>query len=136
MSLIDFPKGIEAQANAAINDLIDSLASIQPGYRAMHGRYWQGVRTPQGTPANGAVLETDKDRKPSDQDESWYDAGAALPDSSLISVAVHVYDGPSGQGYDLEGRIELGGSIWQRVAHTGVESWRERDWIEIEEGSN
>ena len=136
MSNPDIPKGIEAQANRVVDDLINSLKSIQPAYRGVHGHYWQGVRMPLTIPADRGKLKMEKNQKPSDQEESWFDVGVKVPDTSLVSVAVHTYDGPNGQGYEVEGRMESGGSLWQRVAHTGVENWREQDWIEVEEGGN
>ena len=79
---------------------------------------------PLTIPADRGKLKMEKNQKPSDQEESWFDVGVKVPDTSLVSVAVHTSDGPNGQGYEVDGRMDSGGN------------WREQDWIEVEEGGN
>jgi hypothetical protein len=51
----------------------------------------------------------------------------------VIDLAVNVYLGPGGMGYEVVATHEVDGQTWQRVRQYGPETWRAYDWVQIEE---
>lgn len=72
----------------------------------------------------------------SGHDAEWAAVGVDPADVSAGRMSgartwVHVYDGPSGRGWELEILLTRGGETWRRVVHRGPETWRERGWERI-----
>jgi len=128
----DIPPGLASQCNQILSDLQTELATDQPAYAAAHGgRFFQGLKTPATTPADGASGAPDKTRRPSDQAENWNDANVTLPAQMQCSVEVHVYQGPQGWGYVIIGEVGAGGKKYHKAINVGPESHRSHDWREI-----
>lgn len=124
------------KADAMWANLAPHVADRQAAYLAAHGRHFQGIRThrPGQTPGVEAPPETS--RRPTDQAESWNDAGFALPATMPAALAVHVYDGPAGRGYTAIIEVLVAGKRWRRAESFGPEAaHRTHGWQEIEEGS-
>lgn len=110
--------------------------AVQEAYAASHGgRYFQGILTPTTPPDDGAVVNPDQTKKPTDQVERWLDVftGAnALPATNWpVSVSIDVYDGPDGKGWVVNVIYTKGGETWSRSFNTGPETWRERPWERV-----
>ncbi len=130
MGLPNIPIGLENKANQVIDDLAAWCAANQPSYYQQHGYYWQGLQTPADLPVDGVESLFDKNRKPSDQAESWQDVAADIPLAGPITVEVNVYVGPLGAGYEIVGQIVLAGKLWQKCVNFGPEDGRAFDWTE------
>lgn len=128
MGLPDLPSGFAAKADTILADLKAALAPIQADYFALKGRYWQGLQTPLAIPKDGGEATPEKAHHPTDQAETWEDIAVPFPSALPIAVEVHVYDGPSGHGYILLGKVELAGKRWMRAINVGPETWRTREW--------
>lgn len=111
-----------------LDDLTAQLADRQSAYRRGRGRYWQGLQTPAALPDEGADAAPDPARRPTDEAEDWAAAGISLPARLAGTLAVHVYDGPQGQGYALLAQARRGGLVWTTARHAGPEAWRGHAW--------
>jgi hypothetical protein len=120
--------------DSALDGLWAQLAERQAAYRRGRGRYWQGLDTPATLPEEGADAAPDPARAPDDQAEDWAAAGIVLPARLAGALAVHVYDGPDGQGYVLMARARRGGGVWAAARQAGPEGWRSHPWREEGEG--
>ena len=129
-----------AQIQAAIDNFWTNhqtkFVGVQNDYAAGHsGRYWQGIVTPATPPDDGALVNPDLARKPTDQPERWIDVftgGRALPNTNWpASIHVDVYDGPDGKGWSVTVTYTKGGETWSRTFHVGPETWRERPWEKV-----
>jgi len=95
--------------------------------------YWQGIRTPDAIPDNGAVLPADYTKHPADQIETWADRFAgtyALPGTLQAQISVDVYDGPIGKGWSVTVHFTKDAILYSKTWHYGPETWRGHDWIE------
>lgn len=125
------PRG---KADAMWSNLASHVADRQAAYLATNGRYFQGIRTHSPVPADGAGAAPDPSRKPTDQAESWQDAGFALPAAMPAALAVHVYDGPKGKGYTAILEVLVTGKRLMRAESFGPEAvHRTHAWAEIRE---
>jgi hypothetical protein len=130
-----------AQIQAAIDSywattLAPKVASVQATYAASHsGRFWQGIITPTTPPDDGALVNPDLGKKPTDQPEDWDDVFTgpnALPTTNWPnSLRIDVYNGPSGQGYVVVGVYTKGGETWGRSINIGPETYRDLPWIAV-----
>lgn len=118
---------VRTQVDTATDAFLPVLVARQDAYFLAHGRYWQGLETPNPTPTGGTNRAQSLTRKPTDQTESWADEGHSFPSRSF-SVTVDVYDGPRGQGYTLTGQFFDAGLLWRRVINVGPETEREQAW--------
>jgi hypothetical protein len=121
-----------------IRDAIDSrlaalwahIVSRQNAYYATHGRYFQGVLTPN-TPADGQEIAPVLTRKPHDQAETWSAAGYNLGATIPMSIALDTYETASGHGWVGRVRVTVNGRTWARARGAGPDAahythgWRE-----------
>jgi len=113
---------------------LTKFVSREDDYRALRGRHWQGIVTPNTLPDNGASVTADWTKRPTDQPESWADwfTGAnALASSIPCQVRIDVYDGPKGKGWTMTVRFTKDGRTYARTWNTGPETWRDRDWADV-----
>jgi hypothetical protein len=104
------------EANAQLYDFSNNLVLAQQSYRDVHDEYSQIL------PSNTC---------PSDQ--NCLDISGLLTDTLVINVAINVYQGPGGAGYEIVAEYEVDGQTWQRVRQYGPETWREHDWVQVPE---
>lgn len=126
MGLPDVPPGIETQANARFDQFVSAIGSLQTGYLAANGRYFQGILT--GLPADGSPSAPDKSKRPTDQAEDWAAFGITLPNNdgpSVIGYGLDVYPA----GFVAFGEIEIAGKTWRRQTDFGPDgktyTWRD-----------
>ena len=131
MGLPDIPPGIETQANARFTEFLAAIGSLQTGYLAAHGRYFQGILT--GLPSNGNPVAPDKSKKPTDQTENWTAFGITLPNGNGPSVIGYGFDiYPA--GFIAFGEIAIAGKTWRRQTDFGSMG-ETYDWREIYAGN-
>jgi hypothetical protein len=119
------------KADAMWASVASHVADRQADYFAAHGRFFQGIRTHQPRPKDGAEAAPETNRRPTDQAEDWNGAGFALP----AFLEIHVYDDPAGKGYVAILEVEVAGSVWRRSVGADPEAVaRTRGWLEIREG--
>lgn len=110
----------------------DHVWDRQVVYFSPEGRYFQGLSTHLVKPADGAETAPDAlAGKPTDQAESWNDAGFSLPATMPMALVINVYEGPQGHGYELVPKFEFGGTNYRRVENVGPETWRVQAWTEV-----
>lgn len=121
----------------AIRDKVESwrdllapkIVSRQNAYFAAHGRYWQGILTPSGIPADAADTAPESSVHPSDQLETWLDfLGVDLPSTFPCSLRIDAYNGPLGHGYTVTAYVGSQGEPWTRTWEVGPEDWRAQTW--------
>lgn len=121
--------------DARLATLWSVIQTRQDTYYAAHGRYFQGKRTAASEPANtgaGSLQTAVGDLladHPADQRETWLDF---LPELDGLAVemvlTIDVYHGPEGQGYVGTVRVSHNGTIYERAAQSGPETWRAAAW--------
>jgi hypothetical protein len=137
MSKRNLRDGVVAQAD--VRDTIDERLAVlwghvqtrEAAFLSGRGRYFQGLRTPVLTPVDGGERVPDSTRKPTDQAQSWADAGFSLPATMPMSLEIHTYDGPGGKGYVAVVEVEFNGRIWRRAQQHGAETWRSHGWRQL-----
>ena len=130
MGLPDMPPGLANQAEQILTDLAAWCTANQPGYYQQHGHYWQGLQTPSQIPVDGQVAAIEYSRRPSDQAESWGDLAVTLPPQTPIALAVDVYAGPQGAGYQIFAVVELAGVRWEKCLNVGPAAEGGFDWTQ------
>lgn len=121
-----------AQVRQAVDTRLAQLwATIQArqdAYAAAHGgRYWQGLRTATITPADGvAALPDVGNATPTDQPQAW--PSAILTTPLEMALQIDVYDGPLGAGYAATVQVQYNGTLYERAAQVGPETWRAFGW--------
>ena len=118
---------LKDQIDPVIDDLVTQLVSIQSTYKTANDKYWQGITCVATLPADGNEESSDLTVKPTDQAETWDDESISLAATLPVRLQVHVYDGPSGHGYDIVGTVKSGTEIWVRCVSIGSET-RSYDW--------
>jgi hypothetical protein len=126
----DSPPGLEARCDALLESVVEAVAARQESYRALLGRYWQGLRSHTVPPEDGETLPPEPARRPSYQAEDWASFGISLPVEMSCAVQVDTYEGPSGAGWVVSAAVRIDGVLWVRSRHDGPggESWRTHDW--------
>lgn len=122
------PLSLKNKADTLIGDLRIALEPIQTSYRVVNRKYWQGLSTSSAIPKDGIEVETERNKHPSDQIETWEDVGVLVPSMMPVSLEIHTYDGPQGQGYVIIASVEIAGRRWVRSVNVGMESWRMQPW--------
>lgn len=127
------PAGAMARINTFLTNLATAAATRQAAYLAAHGRYFQGLRVLTITPADGATANPDRlPSKPTDQAESWADAGLNPGNGLEVNLWCDTYQAPGGQGYVLGVEVWYSGSLWRRTQNfQGPESWRTTGWTDV-----
>lgn len=95
---------------------------IQKKWKEIKDRYFQGRVTMIEIPdylSDGEVHITGL----SDQTDDWEDIGY-MEEYAPIQLECHVYEGPSGHGFVVFGKIKINGEIWQNKMHIGSEIYR------------
>jgi hypothetical protein len=114
----------------------------QNAFFAAHGRYWQGLVTSDlldlpNNPDSGdpGVLETVPLvlRHPTDQPETWTDAGINLGATIPMALEIHTYDGPLGKGYVGYVWARWAGELYMRCQNFGPETWRTLAWHRVQD---
>lgn len=124
-------KEIQGKVDLVMPQIWAHIQERQEIYLAAHGVYFQGLPTHLVKPADGADVAPDGlSSKPTDQAESWHDAGFVLPDKLPMAVTINVYESPDGHGYEVVLRVRVNDRQYRRVLQHGPETWRERDWVE------
>jgi len=127
------PAQIRTAIDTWLSNRWNALQAAQAAYLAQHRRYFQALRTHTVRPADG--LETPPDRlldKPTDQAHRWGDV-FPLPATMPARIALNVYDGPAGKGFEAVVSVRIGGDVWRRVAQVGPETHRVRPWHRVTE---
>lgn len=135
------PEGLKEKIDGRLNLLLTHLEARQDDYFAVHGRYFQGIRTHTVLPKGEIDEETppDKKRKPADQAEDWNDAGIVLPTKMPMALAIDVYEGPRGIGWSVRAEVEHRGREFVRRVGFGPDAEHyAHDWQDVtddEEGA-
>lgn len=112
--------------------VVESVASFQEIFKQQYGRYAQTLSPYLQSPTDGkAELPTNLLKSPNagvSADTLWVLADL---DAFPAEVWINVYDGPTGQGYEMNFRAAFNKSLYQRVINIGPEKWRERGWMEL-----
>ena len=121
-----------AQVRNAVDAKLATLwATVQAredAYAAAHnGRYWQGLRTHTLAPADGVTVLPDiGNATPTDQAQAW--PAAILTTPLEMTLQIDVYDGPLGVGYVATVQVSYAGTLYERAAQVGPETWRQYGW--------
>ena len=122
---------LETNLDKFQSDHVAKIAAVQDAYFATHGRYWQGIETPDIPPDElTAVKSPDLTKRPTDQAEKWDDvfrSALALPSTWPASLRVDVYDGPLGKGWTLTVVATKAGVRYWRTWSVGPED-RATNW--------
>lgn len=128
---------LKTQVDGELDKLLVHFDTRQEAYFVLNDRYFQGIKTPATKPADGATKVTDSALKPTDQDESWADAGFVLPNELPMSMAVHTYDGPQGKGYAIVLEVIEQNTTFSRIVATGLDGPRRtHNWQRVIEESD
>jgi hypothetical protein len=104
------------------------LVERQEAYFTIHARYFQGLWTHSVVPDDGAEIAPDqRTSKPGDQQARWADF-FSLPDVLPCALRIDVYEGDQGHGWTATVRVRVAGTIYQRIAHVGPQTWRVQNW--------
>ena len=118
------------KVDAEFETLYTATVVSQTAFKASTGRFFQGLKIPADTPADGAVDVPDKSRRPDNQPQDWTDFGVTLPATMDFSAQIHESEGPQGPGWILVVDVIEAGKTWTRQKGFGPES-RDRDWEEV-----
>ncbi len=124
------------EVRTGINEWIAPLLVGAWWNQSGRDEYWQGLEshtTPPTHVDDVTIVEPDQlDTSPTDQPESWHEAGfVEIPVSEWpCSMRVDVYDGPQGVGFTLTLSFTFNGVVNVRVINEGPETNREHDWVE------
>jgi hypothetical protein len=112
-----------------------TITNRQALYLANNGRYWQGLITHSAVPAHTTTVTNNAapDRwtfKPTDVDLNWADAFPGGWSNEAVSAAIKfdVYAGPQGQGWIGTIFVRFNGTLYDRAANWGPETWRTYGW--------
>lgn len=106
-------------------------------YYKEHGEYWQGLDTHSSTPdyaakTDGAAYADKLDSKPTNESDDWL---AVIPDLQTeklpATIAINVYDGPDGAGYEVVASFAWNGVLYSRTVSRGPEDWRDHSWTKM-----
>ena len=86
---------IKAEAELYLSSLQDQVLPLQQAYLIAEGNYWQGIGTPDPTPADGAIGIPDPNVARGGM-PSWFSFGATLPFSAPFAVACDELRRPDG----------------------------------------
>lgn len=117
-----------------------TLVARQDAYFAAKGRYWQGIRTPNAIPQDGADTAPVTNLKPAYQAEDWADVGltAAVLGTLPMRLRIDQYDGPSGRGWVATATVVVtsgaGAGTYVRSRQVGPETWRTQAWTKVATG--
>lgn len=115
----------------------NQIVPRQDAYFAARGKYWQGLRTGVLTalPDNTDDGRTDVREvsplvltHPTDQAETWTDAGIDLGSSIPMVLSIDTYGGPFGDGYVGTVWAMYDGDVFTRAQNRGAEDYRTYDW--------
>jgi hypothetical protein len=128
---------VRTTVDARLADLwMNQIQPRQDAHFLRTGKYWQGLVTTQTAliPNNpddaSAVREVapETDTHPTDQAETWTDAGIVLGSTLPMAIRVDVYDGPLGKGYVGVVYARWDTTIYVRSHNSGPETWRTDPW--------
>jgi hypothetical protein len=126
---------ITATIDTAWSAISANVIALQTTYASTHGtRYFQGLRTPQTVPADGALVAPDLTLKPSYQTEAWSDFLGAVSLGSTItfSLEIHQYLTPDGRrGWVIILWVTVLGQTWMRRINVGPEIYRDLAWTAV-----
>ena len=111
------PAEIKQEADTKSQTIDAEIQAFQDSYFQKNGYYWQGLQT-----------TGDKTLKPTNEVETWSDAGISLDPDTKYSTRVDVYDGPKGKGYVIVYSFMDGDTLWQKGINFGPEIERGYDW--------
>lgn len=122
---------VDADTQAALQDVVTRIAARQSTYFDSQGRYWQGKLTSVNLPADGALVTPDRTRKVDDC-PSWQALNIALPDIPF-AVECHVYQNVDGWGWVVLVHALVNGNHWIRTRNmAGTEDWRTDGWRRVD----
>lgn len=110
---------IRAAIDTRLAQLWSAIQTKENQYYAVHGHYWQGLRTHTILPADGATALPDIGAMtPTDQPDSWPLTLRSTPIE--MALVIDVYSGPLGEGYQA--------SVWvmQAASGCGPHRWGRR----------
>jgi hypothetical protein len=107
------------------------LVDRQAAYYTIHERYFQGLWTHNVAPDDGAETAPDAHTStPSDQQARWSDF-FSLPDALPCALRIDIYESEQGQGWTATVRVRVAGTLYQRTAHVGPQTWRVQNWHSV-----
>jgi hypothetical protein len=81
--------------------------------------------TPTPEPTSDPALGT----SPTDSSSTWLAVFPAVAsDPPPVTIAIDIYDGPSGKGYVIRSQYCLDGQCYLKIENHGPETWRSHDW--------
>lgn len=108
--------------NTEVASIFSELQTTQNNYFKTKKKYFQGILPP--LKSGDTKTSFDKTLKPTDQTETWADFGF-VNDTTLISYAIDVYEGPNGKGYTIRAEFKKNGEHYAITRHYGPETYRD-----------
>ena len=90
------------------NSFVNAIAAKQDEYFIANGRYFQGIRIPEGELDGTTDVSVNVNAKPHDQEETWAQFDKTLFKNNLkvpYNISIDVYEAPSGWGWILTGEL-------------------------------
>jgi len=129
---------VQASVDAQISTLMTSLTVQQTTYKAVRGKFFQGLTsaTDASLPNNTDVslLQTvpqSLNTAPTDQAETWNQIGIIIPGTISCSMTVNNYGGPQGQGWVMIARFRHSNLIYSKSTNSGPEAYRDSAWTQV-----
>ncbi len=111
-----------------MEDVFSQLLEKQEKYFESASKYWQGIQFHDTIVTDKEERAAEITRKPVEQEEDWETMKFDFPKTFPCTLQVDIYDGPSGKGWALTGRVRINKIIYRRTMNYGPEEWREFPW--------
>jgi hypothetical protein len=114
----------------------DFRATHGPKIKAKQDAYFAMIFTPDLPPDDGADVDPDLTKRPTDQPDRWstFLVGSGFPLTKWPgSVAVDVYEGSLGWGWTVRFEATKNAKRYRRTWNVGPETWRSTGWIREED---
>lgn len=133
---------VRSVVDARLTDLwTNVIRPRQAIYFGNRGRFWQGIITTRLTllpdnrtaDAETAEVAPDTAARPTDQAESWVDAGVNVGATLPMALQIDAYDGPNGRGFVATAYVKHNGNVYARAQEhhesgAAGEPWRTHGW--------
>lgn len=125
------------QLRAEIDKLVDSLwptlETQQEKYRAMTGRFFQGLPSHMGQlpKDGGGEFPAGWYTHPTDQQYRWSDIRVIQFSPMSFDLRIDVYDGPEGVGWVACYQVEIDKDPWEKCRNQGPEALRNSEWAQV-----
>jgi hypothetical protein len=111
---------------------LTQFVALQDSFKSTYGKYFQGIRTPQILPVDGADVDPDLTLHPTDQPQDWsLFLGGTFGGQIPYSIAIHYHNGPLGEGFTIiVGYTNAQGVTSTKSYGTGAYG-QTSDWLQV-----